>query len=153
MVVKGVSDRHFTKPFGEGSFSHRVILPERDASRVTVTEFHGKQGQKFEGVVYPVDETVRIVDGIVAITWGDRRERVVLGLGTTYHVPAGEVYSVECVEDVTAVCFFSQAADGTLPQNEDNPADAPPCSTCGSVMIGSGTLWKCVNCGNTTRRE
>lgn len=26
-------------------------------------------------------------------------------------------------------------------------ATAPPCSTCGSIMIHSGTCWKCKNCG------
>jgi ribonucleoside-diphosphate reductase alpha chain len=32
-------------------------------------------------------------------------------------------------------------------QNQD---DAPPCSTCGSIMIRSGACYKCVNCGNTS---
>src|SRR5581483_2250498 len=29
-----------------------------------------------------------------------------------------------------------------------NQEDAPPCSTCGSIMIRSGACYKCVNCGN-----
>jgi ribonucleoside-diphosphate reductase alpha chain len=28
--------------------------------------------------------------------------------------------------------------------------DAPPCSTCGSIMIRSGSCYKCVNCGTTS---
>jgi len=28
--------------------------------------------------------------------------------------------------------------------------DAPPCSTCGSLMIRSGSCYKCVNCGTTS---
>jgi ribonucleoside-diphosphate reductase alpha chain len=28
--------------------------------------------------------------------------------------------------------------------------DAPPCSTCGSIMVRSGSCYNCVNCGNTT---
>ncbi|MGH9254185.1 MAG: vitamin B12-dependent ribonucleotide reductase [Vicinamibacterales bacterium] len=30
------------------------------------------------------------------------------------------------------------------------PEDAPPCSTCGSLMIRSGSCYKCVNCGTTS---
>ena len=32
-------------------------------------------------------------------------------------------------------------------QNQD---DAPPCSTCGSIMIRSGSCYKCSNCGTTS---
>ena len=28
--------------------------------------------------------------------------------------------------------------------------DAPPCSTCGSIMIRSGSCYKCSNCGTTS---
>jgi ribonucleoside-diphosphate reductase alpha chain len=31
-----------------------------------------------------------------------------------------------------------------------NQEDAPPCSTCGSIMIRSGSCYKCVNCGSTS---
>ena len=31
-----------------------------------------------------------------------------------------------------------------------NQEDAPPCSTCGSIMIRSGACYKCCNCGNTS---
>jgi len=31
-----------------------------------------------------------------------------------------------------------------------NQEDAPPCSTCGSIMIRSGACYKCSNCGNTS---
>jgi ribonucleoside-diphosphate reductase alpha chain len=35
-------------------------------------------------------------------------------------------------------------------QTIQNQEDAPPCSTCGSIMIRSGACYKCVNCGNTS---
>jgi ribonucleoside-diphosphate reductase alpha chain len=31
-----------------------------------------------------------------------------------------------------------------------NQEDAPPCSTCGSLMIRSGSCYKCSNCGTTS---
>ena len=31
-----------------------------------------------------------------------------------------------------------------------NQEDAPPCSTCGSLMIRSGSCYKCINCGTTS---
>lgn len=31
--------------------------------------------------------------------------------------------------------------------------DAPPCTTCGTIMVRSGTTWKCSNCGNATGRQ
>ena len=31
-----------------------------------------------------------------------------------------------------------------------NDQDAPPCSTCGAIMIRSGACYKCVNCGATS---
>jgi ribonucleoside-diphosphate reductase alpha chain len=31
-----------------------------------------------------------------------------------------------------------------------NQEDAPPCSTCGSIMVRSGACYKCPNCGTTS---
>ena len=31
-----------------------------------------------------------------------------------------------------------------------NQEDAPPCSTCGSIMVRSGSCYKCTNCGSTS---
>jgi ribonucleoside-diphosphate reductase alpha chain len=31
-----------------------------------------------------------------------------------------------------------------------NQSDAPPCSTCGSIMIRAGSCYKCANCGTTS---
>ena len=29
-------------------------------------------------------------------------------------------------------------------------ADAPPCATCGSIMVRNGSCYKCLNCGSTS---
>jgi len=36
------------------------------------------------------------------------------------------------------------------PTTIQNQEDAPPCSTCGSIMIRSGACYKCANCGTTS---
>jgi ribonucleoside-diphosphate reductase alpha chain len=47
---------------------------------------------------------------------------------------------------VAAPSGATSAALSTI-QNQE---DAPPCSTCGAIMIRSGACYKCVNCGNTS---
>ena len=48
----------------------------------------------------------------------------------------------------------SSAAEGTGDQSApfaiQNDQDAPPCSTCGAIMIRNGSCYKCVNCGATS---
>src|SRR5205085_886286 len=41
----------------------------------------------------------------------------------------------------------SAAAPYAAIQNQE---DAPPCSTCGSIMVRSGSCYKCANCGSTS---
>jgi ribonucleoside-diphosphate reductase alpha chain len=42
------------------------------------------------------------------------------------------------------------AASVTSYSTIQNQEDAPPCSTCGAIMIRSGACYKCSNCGNTS---
>ena len=44
----------------------------------------------------------------------------------------------------------AQAGPATPFSTIQNQEDAPPCSTCGSIMIRSGACYKCMNCGNTS---
>jgi ribonucleoside-diphosphate reductase alpha chain len=41
----------------------------------------------------------------------------------------------------------SNVAEMSTVQNQE---DAPPCSVCGSIMVRSGSCYKCVNCGSTS---
>jgi ribonucleoside-diphosphate reductase alpha chain len=51
-------------------------------------------------------------------------------------------------EDVKPAASAVKAAySGAAIQNQE---DAPPCSTCGSIMIRSGSCYKCANCGTTS---
>jgi ribonucleoside-diphosphate reductase alpha chain len=49
-----------------------------------------------------------------------------------------------------ASAFPASAAKPTAFSTFQNQEDAPPCSTCGSIMIRSGACYKCSNCGNTS---
>lgn len=124
MLFKQEGWKHFTRKYDPLlSYSHRVILPGREPSRVKVTEFHGVKGEVFEDITYPVDETVRIISGRVRLLSG-KLDEVTINAGGTYYVPAGDPpYTITILEDTVAVCFFSEAADGALPEDEENPED------------------------------
>jgi ribonucleoside-diphosphate reductase alpha chain len=47
----------------------------------------------------------------------------------------------------TAVLTSPRTASFAAMQNQE---DAPPCSTCGSIMVRSGSCYKCANCGTTS---
>jgi ribonucleoside-diphosphate reductase alpha chain len=47
----------------------------------------------------------------------------------------------------TAVLTSPRIASFAAMQNQE---DAPPCSTCGSIMVRSGSCYKCANCGTTS---
>ena len=56
----------------------------------------------------------------------------------------------ETVDDTTTTDAASDASSsGTLYAIQNNQ-DAPPCSTCGAIMIRNGACYKCVNCGATS---
>jgi ribonucleoside-diphosphate reductase alpha chain len=57
--------------------------------------------------------------------------------------------------DVAAAAGASPTGAITSPKissfaSMQNQEDAPPCSTCGSIMVRSGSCYKCANCGNTS---
>src|SRR5262245_23477672 len=45
---------------------------------------------------------------------------------------------------------FSEAGKPATFAAIQNQEDAPPCSTCGSIMVRSGACYKCSNCGTTS---
>ncbi len=50
----------------------------------------------------------------------------------------------------TATQLSATAGKPTSYSTIQNQEDAPPCSTCGAIMIRSGACYKCSNCGNTS---
>jgi ribonucleoside-diphosphate reductase alpha chain len=47
----------------------------------------------------------------------------------------------------TAVISSAKTSSFAAMKNQE---DAPPCSTCGSIMVRSGSCYKCANCGTTS---
>ena len=56
----------------------------------------------------------------------------------------------ETVDDTTTTDAASDASGSATPYAIQNDQDAPPCSTCGAIMIRNGACYKCVNCGATS---
>ena len=65
--------------------------------------------------------------------------------------PVGEQLEIESLGTETG-----GSPEGTSPGDRgapyaiQNDQDAPPCSTCGAIMIRNGSCYKCVNCGATS---
>jgi len=60
---------------------------------------------------------------------------------------------VQAMAGKTAAAAATGAADGRAKSSFaaiQNQEDAPPCSTCGSIMVRSGACYKCSNCGTTS---
>ncbi|SVB70903.1 uncharacterized protein METZ01_LOCUS223757, partial [marine metagenome] len=62
--------------------------------------------------------------------------------------------NVDVAEPLASGAGTAPAGDGEAssgaPFAIQNDQDAPPCSTCGSIMIRNGSCYKCVNCGATS---
>ena len=54
------------------------------------------------------------------------------------------------VAEVTSYGTAGGSSQASTPYAIQNDQDAPPCSTCGAIMIRNGACYKCVNCGATS---
>ncbi len=63
-------------------------------------------------------------------------------------VPAAD--TADAAEDAAPPAPAPAAAAGSQFAPIKNQEDAPPCSTCGSIMVRSGACYKCANCGTTS---
>ena len=73
------------------------------------------------------------------------------------NVPAGNEPAANQLEleqrqanDEAAASADAGSASRGAPFAIQNDQDAPPCSTCGAIMIRNGSCYKCVNCGATS---
>ena len=44
----------------------------------------------------------------------------------------------------------SESSSNSLTMGFDIQSDAPPCDTCGAIMVRNGACYKCLNCGGTS---
>ena len=63
---------------------------------------------------------------------------------------AGQQLKLRDAADHESVGGQAGEATGAVPFAIQNDQDAPPCATCGAIMIRSGACYKCVNCGATS---
>jgi ribonucleoside-diphosphate reductase alpha chain len=59
----------------------------------------------------------------------------------------GEQIEASAAAKTAAPALNAAATAFAAMQNQE---DAPPCSTCGAIMVRSGSCYKCANCGNTS---
>ena len=62
-------------------------------------------------------------------------------------VPAPKVTASPTAKVSTTGVIVPQRNQFAAMQNQE---DAPPCTTCGSIMVRSGACYKCANCGTTS---
>ncbi|HIN53248.1 MAG TPA: hypothetical protein EYM79_02965 [Planctomycetes bacterium] len=71
----------------------------------------------------------------------------------TLHKEGRQESSGETEQEITAPVEQLGASDERQTAAQfaiQNDQDAPPCSTCGAIMIRNGACYKCVNCGATS---
>jgi ribonucleoside-diphosphate reductase alpha chain len=62
-------------------------------------------------------------------------------------VPAPKVMLSPTAKVSATGAIIPQTSQFAAMQNQE---DAPPCTTCGSIMVRSGACYKCSNCGTTS---
>ena len=77
-----------------------------------------------------------------------KREVGIVADGERRDLAAGEV--VVHRAPARAVASLGEGKDGGMRQAFINQADAPPCPDCGSMMVRTGSCYKCMNCGTTS---
>ncbi|MEA3249568.1 MAG: vitamin B12-dependent ribonucleotide reductase [Patescibacteria group bacterium] len=54
------------------------------------------------------------------------------------------------IEEQGVTFMYSEETSNSLTMSFDTQSDAPPCDTCGAVMVRNGACYKCMNCGSTS---
>ena len=82
---------------------------------------------------------VNVSDEVAAETAGQRSAQLMLGESEAVRSQKDDQNGTPAWVSTTSRPFAIQ-----------NDQDAPPCSTCGAIMIRNGACYKCVNCGATS---
>ena len=75
-----------------------------------------------------------------------------VGENVERNAPVEQLTLTQASEEKSAAVQTTSGESGgnTTPYAIQNHHDAPPCSTCGAIMIRNGACYKCVNCGATS---
>lgn len=76
-----------------------------------------KAGMSLSDIVYDTDETVYLQSGKIQLLLEDH-QTIVLLPGDIYVVPAQVSYGIQVLEDSEAICVFSRANQGPLPNDQ-----------------------------------
>jgi ribonucleoside-diphosphate reductase alpha chain len=113
--------------------------------RWLATKFLSAEAQYRAGV--NIEQPAESPEGVRSQVSGVRR-----GPGVRSEAP-GTVNPLASGGPSSVGAGFSRPEDKPKPSSFAairNQEDAPPCSTCGSIMIRSGSCYKCTNCGTTS---
>ncbi|HUU33301.1 MAG TPA: vitamin B12-dependent ribonucleotide reductase [Vicinamibacterales bacterium] len=72
------------------------------------------------------------------------------GVNNRDEAPTAEAVSVKAEASISVPAPAPVAKAKSQFAAIQNQEDAPPCSTCGSIMVRSGACYKCSNCGTTS---
>jgi ribonucleoside-diphosphate reductase alpha chain len=77
-------------------------------------------------------------------------EQLVLDVAAS--ASAAGAFAAAATADTSAASAGKPASQGRRSEFAaiQNQEDAPPCTTCGSIMVRSGACYKCANCGTTS---
>ncbi|MEO8065805.1 MAG: hypothetical protein ABI643_03050 [Candidatus Doudnabacteria bacterium] len=113
LVVKQSGEKHFTRDFGGGTISDRVIVSALDGCPCEVRIFKPKAGFcPGENVIHTRNELVVVLSGKIQVSRGDMTH--VLGSGGKYFVDAGTPTTFIALEDSELLLDFH----GSLPEGE-----------------------------------
>ncbi len=71
-------------------------------------------------------------------------------VGVQMETERGEKRADTPALSLAPVPTLSEGKDSAMRQTFINQADAPPCPDCGSIMVRTGSCYKCLNCGTTS---
>ncbi len=72
------------------------------------------------------------------------------GAGSGYAGDPNKAEPEEVPKAEQTKLFNGKGETSELTSTFDNQSDAPPCDTCGSMMVRNGACYKCLNCGATS---
>ncbi len=76
------------------------------------------------------------------------KARAVEAQGKQLNIAEARGQAAEAEQTVTF--SYTEQTSNSLTMSFDTQSDAPPCDTCGAIMVRNGACYKCMNCGSTS---